>query len=100
MGQGARGSVLILPGRTEYAEKYARVAAALEDMGLGSLVVDFRGQGLSDRLLDDARPGHIESFADYQHDLHAALGAMDELAMQKPLFLLCTRWAGVSRCGR
>jgi lysophospholipase len=94
MGQGARGSVLVLPGRTEYAEKYARVAAALEAMGLGSLVVDFRGQGLSDRLLDDARPGHVERFADYQNDVRAALTVMDELDMPEPLFLLSHSMGG------
>lgn len=94
MGQGVRGSVLVLPGRTEYAEKYARVAAALEAMGLGCLVVDFRGQGLSDRLIGDPRPGHVANFADYQADVHAALAALDELAMPKPLYLLAHSMGG------
>jgi lysophospholipase len=94
MGQGARGSVLVLPGRTEYAEKYARVAVSLEAMGFGSLVVDFRGQGLSDRLLSDARPGHVEDFADYQHDVRSAVAVLDELAMPKPLFLLAHSMGG------
>ncbi len=94
MARGQRGSVLILTGRTEYAEKYARVAPRLEAMGLGCLVVDFRGQGLSDRLMDDPRPGHVESFADYQHDVRAALGVMDKLSMPKPLFVLAHSMGG------
>jgi len=32
-------------------------------------VMDWRGQGGSDRLLDDPRKGHVGDFADYDADL-------------------------------
>ena len=51
----ARGSVLLFPGRTEYVEKYAPVAAWLNAAGLSVLSLDWRGQGASARLL--AREG-------------------------------------------
>lgn len=70
---GARGTVLILPGRTEWAEKYGLAAAALVAQGWGAVSVDWRGQGLADRALPDPRPGHVGDFAEYRRDLRAVL---------------------------
>ena len=72
--------VLILPGRTEYIEKYGLVLADLAAAGRGALVVDWRGQGLADRALADPLKGHVGSFAEYQRDLDAVLSAAAELA--------------------
>jgi lysophospholipase len=72
--------LLILPGRTEWIEKYAEVAGALGRAGWGVFALDWRGQGLSDRLAPDARLGHVARFTDYQIDLHAALAAAGEAA--------------------
>lgn len=71
---GGRGTVLIAPGRTEYIEKYGLVVADLAAAGWGALVIDWRGQGLSDRALPDSLTGHVGDFAEYQRDLHAVLG--------------------------
>ena len=67
--------VLILPGRTEYIEKYGLVVANLAAAGRGAVVVDWRGQGLADRALRDPAKGHVAHFAEYQRDLDAVLGA-------------------------
>ncbi|GAB4268923.1 MAG: alpha/beta hydrolase [Pararhodobacter sp.] len=72
--------VLILPGRTEYIEKYGLVVADLAAAGWGALVVDWRGQGLADRLAGDPRMGHVGAFGDFQRDLDAVLAAADVLA--------------------
>jgi lysophospholipase len=77
---GARGHVLILTGRTEWIEKYGQVVGLLADVGWGALVLDWRGQGLSDRLAPEARLGHVARFSDYQIDLHAARAAARDLA--------------------
>ncbi len=84
----ARGTVLLLPGRTEYIEKYAHVAGEFGKRGLAMLTIDWRGQGLSDRLVDDVRLGHVERFSDYQHDLAAALLLAHELDLPRPWHLL------------
>jgi len=76
---GPRGAVLILPGRTEYIEKYGTIIADLAQAGWGAVVWDWRGQGLSDRLNADPRLGHVGRFSDYQLDLHAALEVADHL---------------------
>jgi len=56
---GTRGTVLLFPGRTEYIEKYGRTAAEFAARGYATLVIDWRGQGLSDRLLEDTALGHV-----------------------------------------
>ncbi|WP_299042848.1 alpha/beta hydrolase [uncultured Tateyamaria sp.] len=85
---GARGTVLLFPGRTEYIEKYASAAGDLAARGFATLAVDWRGQGLADRLLDDPRMGHVAQFMDYQLDVQAALEAARALALPEPYFLL------------
>ncbi|MCC6000932.1 MAG: alpha/beta hydrolase [Pararhodobacter sp.] len=72
---GSAGHVLILPGRTEYIEKYGLVVADLARAGWGAVVLDWRGQGLSDRLAPDPLLGHVRDFAEYQLDLSAARDA-------------------------
>ncbi|MCC5988019.1 MAG: alpha/beta hydrolase [Pararhodobacter sp.] len=76
---GSAGHVLILPGRTEWIEKYGLVVAELARAGWGALVIDWRGQGLSERLAEDPLLGHVRDFADYQLDLAAAIEAAEEL---------------------
>ena len=49
----ACGTVMMFPGRTEYIEKYGDCAAEFTGRGFAFLAVDWRGQGLADRLLDD-----------------------------------------------
>ena len=66
-----RGTVLLFPGRTEYIEKYGRTASDLAAGGYDTLCIDWRGQGLADRLLEDVRTGHVHVFEDYQRDVAA-----------------------------
>lgn len=74
---GARGTVLVFPGRTEVVEKYGRLAARLAAQGWASASIDWRGQGLSDRLLDDPLIGHVGRFADYQRDVAAFVAVVN-----------------------
>ena len=92
--EAARGTVLLLPGRTEYIEKYGLVARDLTARGLSVLVVDWRGQGLSTHLHADPARGHILGFPDFQHDLEALLAAAAELALPKPWVGLAHSMAG------
>lgn len=86
--ENAKGTVLLFPGRTEYVEKYAPAAGDLAQRGFATLVIDWRGQGLADRLLDDVRIGHVGVFADYQKDVAAMVAAAQELELPKPYYLL------------
>lgn len=91
---GDQGTVLIFPGRTEWAEKYGRVVTHLAGMGYSSLVIDWRGQGLSDRLLPDRRKGHVGKYPDYQMDVQAALDCARDAGLPEPYFLIAHSMGG------
>ncbi len=84
----ARGTVMLFPGRTEYIEKYGDTAKEFVSRGFACLSVDWRGQGLADRLLDDPRIGHVEQFTDYQHDVRSTLALATQLELPKPWFVI------------
>ncbi|MCA0043042.1 alpha/beta fold hydrolase [Celeribacter litoreus] len=84
----AKGSVFMFPGRTECIEKYGRAAKHLAKRGYASLAIDWRGQGLADRLLDDPRTGHVAQFPDYQKDLDAVIAYAHAHKCPKPWFLI------------
>ncbi len=84
----AQGSLLIFPGRTEYIEKYAGMAGAMAERGFATLAIDWRGQGIADRLLDNPLTGHVEHFTDYQKDVSAALRVARALDLPRPWHVL------------
>ena len=90
----ASGTVLLFPGRTEYVEKYGRTAMELTAGGYHVLVIDWRGQGLADRLLDDPRTGHVHVFEDYQRDVNAMLDAAAQLGLPQPFHLIAHSMGG------
>jgi lysophospholipase len=69
------GSVMISTGRTEAIEKYLEVVGELLGRGFSVLVHDWRGQGLSDRLLGDRLKGHAVGFDDFVADFGALITA-------------------------
>lgn len=86
--RGVRGTVVIFPGRTEYAEKYGRVAGDLAMHGYGAVAIDWRGQGLADRIHDDPLAGHVERFTDYQRDVDALIEMLIARDLPRPWHLL------------
>lgn len=89
-----RGTILLYPGRTEYIEKYGKTISDLTTAGWCVALVDFRGQGLSDRLDDDSRLGHVVEFTDYQRDVAALLDWVDTLGLPGPRMLLAHSMGG------
>ncbi len=92
--EGAKGTVLIFPGRTEYIEKYGVVAGELANRGLASMAIDWRGQGLADRLTDNPLLGHVDAFPDYQKDVATLMRTARELGLPRPYFLLAHSMGG------
>lgn len=60
--------VVISPGRIESYVKYPEVAYNLFHCGFDVMIIDYRGQGRSGRLLADTHRGHVVNFADYIDD--------------------------------
>lgn len=69
VGRPIRGTVVVLPGRNECVEKYFETARDLTERGFGIAILDWRGQGGSDRLIRDQQRGYVRSFRDYAGDL-------------------------------
>lgn len=85
--KGSKGTVLIFPGRAEFVEKYGRTASDLAARGYASVAIDWRGQGLSDRLATNRALGHVAKFRDYQMDVAALMRHLAEIDLPQPLFL-------------
>ncbi len=84
----ACGTVMMFPGRTEYIEKYGDAAFEFVGRGFAFLSIDWRGQGLADRLLDDPRVGHVDKFTDYQQDVRASLELAEHLELPRPWYVI------------
>ncbi len=90
----SRGTIFLFPGRTEYIEKYGPAAKEFTARGYAVLTIDWRGQGLADRLLDDRRLGHVGRFIDYQKDIAAAVELAAVLDLPQPWHLLAHSMGG------
>ena len=73
-----RGTVIVCPGRTEFIEKYFEVGRELQEMGFAVVILDWPGQGLSERLLDDTKKGHIDRFETFMGALANGLESLQE----------------------
>lgn len=85
---GAKGTVILMPGRTEYIEKYGRAATDLARRGYATVSVDWRGQGLADRSDADRMIGHVGDFDEFQRDVDALLAWARADGADGPLFLI------------
>lgn len=70
----ALGTLILLHGRGEFIEKYAHIIAHYVGLGFVVVTFDWRGQGLSSRVLrDEPRKGHIHDFDAYVRDLQIVI---------------------------
>ena len=89
-----KGTVFLLPGRTEYVEKYGRAAAELATHGYATLSVDWRGQGMATRALPDKMIGHVGDFAEFQADLDALLAFAKAENLPRPYYMIAHSMGG------
>src|SRR5215467_7476962 len=81
-----KGTVCIFQGRIEFIEKYFEVVRELTARGFAVAALDWRGQGLSDRMLRERRKGHIANFAEYDTDLETFMREVVLPDCPPPLF--------------
>ncbi len=91
---GLRGTVFLLPGRTEYVEKYGRSADVLARAGYAVLSVDWRGQGLAERPLKDPMVGHVGDFEEYQADMAALFAFAGARGLAQPYYMMAHSMGG------
>lgn len=92
--EGAKGTVVLFTGRSEFVEKYGRVVRDLRAAGYAVIANDWRGQGMSDRMHADRGLGHVGSFSDYQRDVAAIMDHVRALDLPRPHFLLAHSLGG------
>ena len=85
---GRRGTVCIFPGRTEWIEKYFETARDLRNRGFAVAILDWRGQGLSDRALGDRLKGYVGSFSEFDTDLETFMRQVVLPDCPPPIFAL------------
>jgi lysophospholipase len=91
---GTRGTAVIFPGRTEFAEKYGRVAGRLVARGFAVAVIDWRGQGLSDRHPVNPLLGYVADFREYQRDVAALMELDARLGLPEPHYMVAHSMGG------
>lgn len=90
----SKGTVFILPGRTEYIEKYGRTAKDFVRAGFGVVAVDWRGQGMADRLGANPMVGHVDRFLDFQKDWSAVCAFARKAELPKPWHMVAHSMGG------
>ena len=93
-GKGNKGTVIILPGRSEYIEKYNIVIKEFLDRNFSVLCIDWRGQGLSQRPHGRTDIGHVKDFFEYQIDLETVLEHLKDHLDHKPKLLFSHSMGG------
>lgn len=83
-----RGTVVLLGGRSEFMEKYCETIGELKQHGFDVFSFDWRGQGLSSRLLADRHKGFVRSYDDYIADLDAFVQTVALPQAKPPLVFL------------
>lgn len=86
--RGRRGTVCLFQGRTEFIEKYFETVRDLRGRGFAVATLDWRGQGLSDRVLSDPRKGHVTDFVEFDTDLETFMREVVLPDCPPPLFAL------------
>ena len=85
---GRKGTVVILQGRGEWIEKYFETVRDLRSRGFAVAALDWRGQGLSERMLGDRHKGYVRDFAEYDSDLETFMREIVMPDCPPPLFAL------------
>ena len=83
-----RGTISLVQGRAEFIEKYFEVIGELLGRGFVVATFDWRGQGLSQRLLRGRAKGHVRRSTDYRRDLDAFIRQLLAPDCPKPWFAL------------
>ncbi|MFC1515748.1 alpha/beta fold hydrolase [Thermodesulfobacteriota bacterium] len=82
------GSIILLGGRGEFMEKYAETIEDLNRRGYRVYSFDWRGQGLSTRMLENRHKGHVGKYEDYLSDLDIFIRDIVKPEAVSPIILL------------
>ena len=92
--KACRGIVVQLGGRSEFIEKYREIVDQLLVRNLDVVTFDWRGQGLSDRLLPNRYKGYVETYEDYLKDLTCFMDRHVPQKAGRPVMMLAHSMGG------
>ncbi len=81
-------TVILMQGRASFMEKFSTVIHQLQSSGYHVWSFDWRGQGLSSRLINDTRKGYIDSYETYIGDFKLLLQNVILPKVRGPLMIL------------
>jgi lysophospholipase len=85
---GRKGTVCLFTGRAEFIEKYFETVRELRAHGFAVVILDWRGQGGSQRALSDPHKGHVGDFSEYEADAEALITQIVLPDCPPPLFAI------------
>jgi lysophospholipase len=91
---GRKGTLCVFQGRAEFIEKYFEVVHDARARGFAVAMIDWRGQGLSARALDDPRKGHVGSFSEFDIDIETFVKEVVLPDCPPPFFALAHSMGG------
>ena len=83
-----------MAGRSEYMEKYFETVRDLHARGIAVAMMDWRGQGLSERLLPVREKGHIQDFGVFRSDLRRFFRMVVSQELPGPYILMTHSMGG------
>lgn len=81
----SRGTIFLQQGHNEFIEKYFEVIQEFLNRKFIVICFDWRGQGMSDRMIDNENKAYIKSFNMHDNDLNEILSNIIEPYLSKPL---------------
>ena len=89
-----RDTVLLIPGRTEYSERYAEIIADLRDRGRAVAILDMRNHGLSFRPLANKQKHHLTDFNLMAGDISRFVDVIIAAGLPRPFHMLTHSMGG------
>ncbi|MBL4639386.1 MAG: alpha/beta hydrolase [Kordiimonadaceae bacterium] len=83
-----KGTVIFVPGRTEFIEKFLEDVHVFNELGFACAAMDLRGQGMSHRPHRDREKHYVRSFAPHLSDMKALFDQALDNKMPKPFILM------------
>jgi len=83
-----KGTVVILPGFRETAEKWFEVTREMQKKGFDVYIMDWRGQGGSDRYIKGSQKAHSEGYDEQIATLHQFMTTVVDKNAAKPVVMM------------
>lgn len=84
----SKGTVVFIPGRTEFIEKFYEDIAIFRAYGFAAAAMDPRGQGLSTREHPNRHKHFVKNFDSHTQDVKAVFRELDILKAPKPYYIV------------